>query len=946
MAVTGANMILILLGAVVAAALAVLIFLYILIPLLKGIGWLIGSLFWLIGATIKHIARFVGGMFKDTFRGIGAVPAGVIFTVLAVLNVVIGRWSAAAHYGSNVQHEIKTLFGCLYRVALGHPLRLIGLAPMLEGLEQRVPNAMAEAPGADRPSRRTGTFDGYNIVGSLPGGGSGGKLYIAEPTVEKREALVKSNGGCPDRVVIKSFAVADGSSLPQIVRESRALESARKIGLVLEHELSEERFFYVMPYVPGENLGAVTRQMHAESGDVGLSETQMRQALGYIADVLHTLNVYHQGGLWHKDIKPDNIIIHNGRANVVDLGLVTPLRSAMTLTTHGTEYFRDPEMVRMALRGVKVHEVDGAKFDLYAAGAVLFHLIENTFPSHGGLSVISRRCPDSVKWIVRRAMADYNNRYETVQAMLDDVEAVRHAAELSRIKPVDLPSMSRLDGDARAAAAQSFGATTGAARYAPGAAAVAGAGFGRSAGLGDMAGRPGSPYGTPPRGRRGAPRIRVINWWTGACRPEQHDAGSGAVQPPANEPLLNDEPALRWRDARPRRPIMLGAGAIRIDTDQIRRKAAELRERIVSATGQAQAQARPTAQQEVDAVNASVQNVASAGTPRPQGSRAGRSAREQVACARRRAAQMRSRAGKRSRSVSRAPAERVTAGVLMAGLTFAVVLAVGVLWRGSENRNVAAWRSAVPGGPVSDDASTFEAGNPLPSDPVMTALTDQELRDLVAMATGQTPPAANLPDGRPASNFKVEIRGNGQTTVTVDRAGQSVAGSVSSSLEAGRSILYEMGIIRKELTSCFPLASDWPVVVINEHPEAIRDDVARSVNLGLKILEQLGFADGTAELDTDFEGAIRLAVSEHAADSVDPSGVPSEQARAAVSTLLDEDLSNNQNNAHLILWVYADRTAPPNSPNTRFWLVMPEGVADGLVLRIERLVNALVAAVR
>ena len=37
----------------------------------------------------------------------------------------------------------------------------------------------------------------------------------------------------------------------------------------------------------------------------------------------------------------------------MDFGLVTPLRSAMTLTTHGTEYFRDPEMVRMALKGVK-----------------------------------------------------------------------------------------------------------------------------------------------------------------------------------------------------------------------------------------------------------------------------------------------------------------------------------------------------------------------------------------------------------------------------------------------------------------------------------------------------------------------------------------------------------------------------------------------------------------
>ncbi|MCP6440745.1 hypothetical protein NL474_30330, partial [Klebsiella pneumoniae] len=77
-------------------------------------------------------------------------------------------------------------------------------------------------------------------------------------------------------------------------------------------------------------------------------------------------------------------------------------------TTHGTEYFRDPEMVRLALRGVKVQEVDGAKFDLYAAGAVLYSMIENSFPAHGVLSPINKRCPEALRWIVRRAMADYD----------------------------------------------------------------------------------------------------------------------------------------------------------------------------------------------------------------------------------------------------------------------------------------------------------------------------------------------------------------------------------------------------------------------------------------------------------------------------------------------------------------------------------------------------------
>ena len=61
--------------------------------------------------------------------------------------------------------------------------------------------------------------------------------------------------------------------------------------------------------------------------------------LGYEIDLVSTLDRYHADGLWHKDVKPDNIIVHGGAAHLVDFGLATSLRSAMTLTTHGTEYF-------------------------------------------------------------------------------------------------------------------------------------------------------------------------------------------------------------------------------------------------------------------------------------------------------------------------------------------------------------------------------------------------------------------------------------------------------------------------------------------------------------------------------------------------------------------------------------------------------------------------------
>lgn len=424
----------------------------VIITLVAGVAALVAAVYLIVVSMrlviflLAHIFRYVGATISDAVRFLGAVPTALVLSLFVIGSIVLGRWSAVSHYSRAVKREILIAGRCIYGIVIGHPLRLFALQGLVEGLEDRIVEDVKRAPGADKPGKRTGQFEGYTIVGSLPGGGSGSKLYIAEPTPEKRQSLdnqstVKAHGGCPDRVVIKAFTVGDGSSLPNMVRESRALEAARKLGLILEHSLTENRFYYVMAYVPGDDLGEVTRRIHAVRQGNSLDKKAIHAILGYTTDLLNTLDYYHRNGLWHKDVKPDNIIVHNGRAHLVDFGLVTPLASAMTLTTHGTEYFRDPELVRMALRGVKVNEVDGTKFDIYAAGAVLYFMLENTFPAHGGLSRMSLAHPDALAWIIRRAMTEYNKRYESVSLMLADLRVVADADDPYAVKPAALPSM-------------------------------------------------------------------------------------------------------------------------------------------------------------------------------------------------------------------------------------------------------------------------------------------------------------------------------------------------------------------------------------------------------------------------------------------------------------------------------------------------------------------------
>lgn len=390
-----------------------------------------------VGFLVGHLFEFIFGMIGDVARILGAIVASIVLAPLAILNILIGRWSAANHFADGVKREALVIGKGLYRVAVRRPLKLLFLDGMLEGVEVRAVQDVKAAPGRDRPGRGL-EFPGFEITGSLPAGGSGAKLYIARPDSQTKRRLP----GQPDAVVIKSFALAEGSSLPQIVRESRSLEAGKRLGLVLAHELNDTQFWYAMPYHPGDHLGAVVREAHAVGAEDGLRGRTLAEVLGYEIDLVETLDRYHADGLWHKDVKPENIIVHGGAAHLVDFGLVTSLRSAMTLTTHGTEYFRDPEMVRMAMRGVKVHEVDGAKFDIYGAGAVLYFIMENTFPGHGGLSRFERPAPEALRWIVRRAMADYAQRYESAREMLDDLRCVALSADPWLVTPAQLPSMS------------------------------------------------------------------------------------------------------------------------------------------------------------------------------------------------------------------------------------------------------------------------------------------------------------------------------------------------------------------------------------------------------------------------------------------------------------------------------------------------------------------------
>ncbi len=323
--------------------------------------------------------------------------------------------------------------------------KVFGLGGLFMALEERVQranqdwrryviqSAPAGAAPADFPSQ-------WVVMDELPRGGSSARLYV----VRKREADGKLNEKSP-LYVLKYFDLTAGGNLENIIRESQAAELAKRLGLIIESNLGQRAFWYVMPYYHGRTLTQTT--LHGvkaarAAGPRQLTE-QQRLALGWVHQLLQIISQYHEAGVFHKDIKPDNLIVNNEKIYLVDIGLMTPLGSMSQLTTHGTEYFRDPEMVKLALEGREVREVNAAKFDLYSIGAVLFFAVEGEFPTAGALSRFSNDVPLAIQWVANRAMAAMHQRYDNARQMLTDIDylcwAATHGA-LEGVKPADLPS--------------------------------------------------------------------------------------------------------------------------------------------------------------------------------------------------------------------------------------------------------------------------------------------------------------------------------------------------------------------------------------------------------------------------------------------------------------------------------------------------------------------------
>ncbi len=131
--------------------------------------------------------------------------------------------------------------------------------------------------------------------------------------------------------------------------------------------------FYVMPYVEGESL----RDLLNREKQLAITE-----AVRIATEVASALDYAHRQNVIHRDMKPENILLHDGSAQVADFGIALAVSSAggtrLTETgmSLGTPHYMSPEQA-MGERAIT------ARSDVYALGCVLYEMLLGEPPFTG-----------------------------------------------------------------------------------------------------------------------------------------------------------------------------------------------------------------------------------------------------------------------------------------------------------------------------------------------------------------------------------------------------------------------------------------------------------------------------------------------------------------------------------------------------------------------------------
>jgi DNA-binding NarL/FixJ family response regulator len=244
---------------------------------------------------------------------------------------------------------------------------LAGILESTAGDESGESDQSGESDGGGESAEAVGMRDpipGYTIRRTI-GESEKAIVYLATSTALGADVALK----------VSRSEIENASDRQIFAREHAALSALRHPAIVKIHEygVHHGREYLAMEYFPRGDLKARLQR--------GILEPDV---LRYVEQIARALDVVHTAGIFHRDLKPPNVMMRQtDEVVLIDFGLARNLQGELQSTRkgvlRGSPYYMSPEQA--------LGEKLDARTDLYSLGIIFYEMLTGKKPYTGTTAI-------------------------------------------------------------------------------------------------------------------------------------------------------------------------------------------------------------------------------------------------------------------------------------------------------------------------------------------------------------------------------------------------------------------------------------------------------------------------------------------------------------------------------------------------------------------------------
>ena len=265
-------------------------------------------------------------------------------------------------------------------------------------------------------------LDGRYEITDLIGVGGMANVYRGRDIMENRVVAVK---------ILKSEYSENEEFVRRFRNESKAIAVLSHPNIVKIYDVGYEND---MQYIVMEYIDGITLKEYIEQQGM----LKWRDCVHFTIQILRALQLAHDRGIVHRDIKPQNVmLLSDGSIKVMDFGIARFSREVENNTnekTMGSVHYVSPEQAS----GTRTDE----RSDIYSVGVMMYEMLTGRKPFNGDTPVevalkhmheapippsqyVSSIYPGLEEIILHAMEKEPSKRYQSASGMIRDIEAFK-----------------------------------------------------------------------------------------------------------------------------------------------------------------------------------------------------------------------------------------------------------------------------------------------------------------------------------------------------------------------------------------------------------------------------------------------------------------------------------------------------------------------------------------